>query len=333
MPSTLKSLARLVACCVFLLMAFGGLICLLDVVPIAWGEISTSYYEPIEAKVIDSTLEPPPIGEGWRGSQTPSIAYQYVVKGKTYVSTTIGCNDRVSYSKRSAKECVTRWSQGTATTAYVCPWKPESACLKRGSASTGFGLLGMFLLGTVVGAVGLRKVWPRQPGPPPNVTDLTQNLEPITVRYQFTLAQLRMMTRAHLAQSMYWVKAMVALLLVTNLMTLSRGVGGLANTLFPVLPVLLAAPLMHLWSTKNHFESRSDRNEEIELVIDSEGVKIGSKMGSSSSPWKAITSMVETRRGYLIYFNAAMYQWLPKGAFESPDAERRFKNLVDASRA
>ncbi len=115
---------------------------------------------------------------------------------------------------------------------------------------------------------------------------------------------------------------------------LSEGAAFEAGELIYVLGVFVGTLiLLQPWLRKRalirHFHQRPDRDKQMQFRITPEQVAIFTEgISSASNQWNSYHRIIGTRKGYLLYPNDWMFQWLPNHAFANKDDIELFAGLA-----
>jgi YcxB-like protein len=160
--------------------------------------------------------------------------------------------------------------------------------------------------------------------------------ETITVRFRWTAEELIAATRAHL-RSHYSLHKRICFWLCGPLMFL----GGLSAVissrpnlmgLFALVvgaTLLLFFPLILPRMLRRQFAQRPDRDSEVEWRINDENLAARGIHGNSEFTWSALSKVVQTKRGFLLYPTPQIFHWLPRHGFSN---DTDFENLSQLAR-
>jgi hypothetical protein len=82
------------------------------------------------------------------------------------------------------------------------------------------------------------------------------------------------------------------------------------------------------WMIRRQFSKRPDKDVELEWQITSEQIQSQSVLGHSQFSWQALSKVVRTPEGVLVYPHGQMFHWLPRHGFASDADFERFIELA-----
>ncbi len=92
--------------------------------------------------------------------------------------------------------------------------------------------------------------------------------------------------------------------------------------------VCAAAPLLNRLEAILTFQRSKFANSEVRVEIDASEIR-SSQLGLESKiPWKHVTRVAETRRGFVVFLSPSVAFFLPKDAFPDPEAIATFRGYA-----
>lgn len=85
------------------------------------------------------------------------------------------------------------------------------------------------------------------------------------------------------------------------------------------------------FSLRRQFARRPDRDCQVRYRFTTGGLHSEVEgLARSERAWALVQRVVEQERGFQLYQNAQVYEWLPRHGFDGPDEIDAFKQLVEA---
>jgi hypothetical protein len=164
--------------------------------------------------------------------------------------------------------------------------------------------------------------------------------QPVAIRFRWTADELVQAYRFHFRHTCrpafrFLLHFFFGVILVGGvLMILSSGPKGKAP--LPVSIGFLAVgvyyfairPFERRWMIRREFAKRPDKDSEIEWQADVNKIQARSVLFHGEISWQAITKLVRTPTGIMLYSTETQYHWIPRHAFASDAEFERFIELA-----
>jgi len=164
--------------------------------------------------------------------------------------------------------------------------------------------------------------------------------QPVIIRFRWTDDDLLQAYHYHFRHTCrpvfrFGLHFLFAVLLIGGvLMLVSSGPGGKAP-----LPISLSClaggvywfavrPFERRWVVRRQFSKRPDRDIELAWQVAADKIRTQSTLGHSEFSWQALTKMVRTPSGVMLYPIDQVYHWLPRRGFTSDAEFERFTDLA-----
>ena len=76
------------------------------------------------------------------------------------------------------------------------------------------------------------------------------------------------------------------------------------------------------------FDKMPDRDADIRWKIDEERLVVETPNSRTENAWSRVSNIVQTDQGFLIYYGAGMFQWLPRHSFSDASDIDRFERMI-----
>lgn len=159
---------------------------------------------------------------------------------------------------------------------------------------------------------------------------------PIVVSYRMTSEEFLRSQRHAMRQVrvMRWYPkftfAVGIVIVISGISTYWRAANGLAGLIFTLAfaSVFFAIPLLSKRASLKFYSRLPTKDKEITWEISPDSLVSKSELGSSQFIWSALTKVVYTSEGFLLYPNDYVCHWLPASAFRNHDDLTRFAELA-----
>lgn len=161
--------------------------------------------------------------------------------------------------------------------------------------------------------------------------------QPVTIKYRWTADELLQAYRYHFRHTCrpvfrFGLHIIFALMLLAGVFGLLRESERFSAR--PIVFVVLGTywfalrPFERRWMVRRRFSKRSDKDTELEWQVTPDQIQTRSALGRSEFGWQALTKVVRTPTGVMLYPNDQIFHWLPRHGFANDEDFERFVALA-----
>lgn len=147
----------------------------------------------------------------------------------------------------------------------------------------------------------------------------------ITASFRWTADELLTAQRVHLNYSRFGRKLRRARVIIAPLgiaigaaILVTKGFNPLGFFVIIMSVLFLMFPLLARRMALKHYASRPDRDRLVSWEFSQDGIVSKTEISSSKMEWRMLSRVLQTKRGFLLYRNEQVFEWVPAHAFRSP---------------